>query len=57
VVLTSDEIRPLMAALLVSDSAALGRTSLSDWLAQAGHSLGDAYANELDRHFAVAVAV
>lgn len=57
VVLTSDEIRGLMAGLLVSDSAALGRISLSDWLGQAGHSLGDAYANELDRHFAVAAAV
>jgi uncharacterized protein YbjT (DUF2867 family) len=56
VVLTPDEIRGLMAGLLVSDSAALGRISFSEWLAQAGDSLGEAYANELNRHFAVPAA-
>ena len=56
VVLTPDEIRGLMAGLLASNSPALGRISLSDWLADVGDSLGDVYANELDRHFAVGAA-
>jgi uncharacterized protein YbjT (DUF2867 family) len=56
VVLTPDEIRGLMAGLLVSHSPALGRISFGDWLGEAGGSLGDAYANELNRHFAVPVS-
>jgi uncharacterized protein YbjT (DUF2867 family) len=56
VVLTPDEIKGLMAGLLVSHSPALGRISFTDWLSEASGSLGDAYANELNRHFAVPVS-
>jgi nucleoside-diphosphate-sugar epimerase len=52
VVLTQDEIRGLMAGTLVSHAPPLGRIAFSDWLAENGGSLGAAYANELDRHFA-----
>ena len=51
VVLTADEIDGLMAGLLVSDSAPLGRIAFSDWLADSSASLGARYANELARHF------
>jgi uncharacterized protein YbjT (DUF2867 family) len=51
VVLTPDEIKGLMAGLLVSHSPALGRIPFSGWLAENSSSLGDAYANELNRHF------
>ena len=50
VVLTMDEIRGLMAGLLVSESVPLGRIAFSDWLARS-ESLGAVYANELERHF------
>jgi uncharacterized protein YbjT (DUF2867 family) len=52
VVLTMDEIRGLMAGLLVSESAPLGRVSFSDWVAHS-ELLGAVYANELERHFAL----
>jgi nucleoside-diphosphate-sugar epimerase len=52
VVLTQDEISGLMAGTLVSHSPPLGRLAFGDWLAENGGSLGTAYANELDRHFA-----
>ena len=52
VVLTTDEIKGLMAGLLVSHAPALGRISFSDWLAGSG-LLGAVYANELERHFAL----
>lgn len=51
VVLTPDEIKGLMAGLLVSHDAALGRISFRDWLAENRESVGRAYANELQRHF------
>ncbi len=51
VVLTTDEIEGLKAGLLVSHSPPLGRIAFSDWLSEAGDSLGAEYANELDRHF------
>jgi nucleoside-diphosphate-sugar epimerase len=51
VVLTADEIRGLTAGLLVSHQAALGHISFIEWLKEKGPALGDAYANELGRHF------
>ena len=52
VVLTSDEIKGLTAGLLVSHHAPRGRVSFTDWLDEHGDSLGQSYANELERHFA-----
>jgi NADH dehydrogenase len=57
VVLTPDEITGLMDGLLHSRFPPLGRISLTDWLSENGSSLGTAYANELDRHFAIHSAV
>lgn len=54
VVLTSDEIRGLMAGLLVSHDPPLGRIVFSDWLDEHRMSMGRSYANELARHFDVA---
>jgi uncharacterized protein YbjT (DUF2867 family) len=56
VVLTPDEIRGLMAGLLVSHDAPLGRIAFSDWLDEHKTSIGRSYANELNRHFATNVA-
>ncbi len=52
VVLTPDEIRGLMAGLLVSHGPPLGQIAFSQWLDQHKASIGRAYANELQRHFA-----
>lgn len=52
IVLTADEIKGLMAGLLVSHLPPLGRVSFTDWLTESSSSLGDTYANELARHFA-----
>jgi NADH dehydrogenase len=52
VVLTPDEIRGLMAGLLVSHDPPLGRIAFSEWLDEHKTSLGRSYANELHRHFA-----
>jgi uncharacterized protein YbjT (DUF2867 family) len=52
VVLTSDEIKGLMAGLLVSHEAPRGRIAFSQWLKEHHVSLGSSYANELERHFA-----
>jgi NADH dehydrogenase len=54
VVLTPDEIRGLTAGLLVSDAPPLGRIEFSRWLAENAATVGRAYANELQRHFAAA---
>jgi NADH dehydrogenase len=54
VVITPDEIRGLMAGLLVSHDPPLGRIAFSEWLDEHRRSIGRSYANELDRHFAVA---
>jgi hypothetical protein len=56
VVLTPEEIKGLMAGLLVSHDPPLGEIAFSDWLSQHRSSVGRSYANELDRHFAVSVA-
>ncbi len=52
VVLTGDEIRGLMAGLLVSHAPPLGRIAFSQWLNEHSTSVGRSYANELHRHFA-----
>jgi NADH dehydrogenase len=51
VVLTADEIKGLTAGLLVSHHPALGRIAFTDWLNDHANSLGQTYANELQRHF------
>jgi NADH dehydrogenase len=51
VVLTGDEIRGLMAGLLVSHAPPLGRVEFSRWLNEHSESVGRSYANELQRHF------
>jgi uncharacterized protein YbjT (DUF2867 family) len=56
VVLTPEEIKGLMAGLLVSHDRPLGQIAFSDWLNEHKTSVGRSYANELDRHFATNVA-
>jgi NADH dehydrogenase len=56
VVLTPEEIKGLMAGLLVSHDPPLGQIAFSDWLNEHKTSVGRSYANELDRHFATNVA-
>ncbi len=51
VVLTRDEVRGLMAGLLVSESPPTGRTRLSEWLQQNSIRVGTSYASELRRHY------
>jgi NADH dehydrogenase len=51
VIVTRDEIRGLMANLLVSANPPTCPTSLSDWLARHGAELGKEYHSELARHF------
>ena len=52
VVLTRDEIRGLMAGLLVSRKPPLGQIVFSHWLDAQSTAVGCAYANEIHRHFA-----
>jgi uncharacterized protein YbjT (DUF2867 family) len=52
VVLTPDEIRGLVAGLLVSHVEPLGTIAFSRWLDEHRASVGRSYANELQRHFA-----
>jgi NADH dehydrogenase len=54
VVLTGDEIRGLMAGLLISHQPPLGQIAFSEWLNEHATSVGRSYANELERHFALA---
>lgn len=51
VVLTRDELRGLMANLLVSDGPPTGRRRFSAWLAEYAGQLGKRYANELERNY------
>jgi len=51
VVLTREEIRGLMAGLLVSSQPPTGSVRLSDWLRENAGSVGTSYANELARHY------
>ena len=53
VVLTTNEIRGLTGGLLVSHQPALGRVSFLEWLRDNASTLGQEYANELDRHVRV----
>jgi NADH dehydrogenase len=54
VVLTPDEVRGLMAGLLVSHDPPRGTIAFSHWLEEHRTSVGRSYANELHRHFAPA---
>lgn len=51
VVLTEDEIRGLMADLLVSHRPPTGHTSLENWIKSHLESIGKTYASELARHY------
>jgi nucleoside-diphosphate-sugar epimerase len=56
VVLTPEEIKGLMAGLLVSHDAPLGQIAFSQWLDEHKAAVGRSYANELRRHFATKAA-
>ncbi|MGA2453991.1 MAG: NAD-dependent epimerase/dehydratase family protein [Solirubrobacteraceae bacterium] len=56
VVLTPDEIKGLMAGLLVSHDAPLGTIAFGQWLDEHKTSVGRSYANELRRHFVTRLA-
>lgn len=51
VVLTRDEIRGLMASLLVTASPPTGKTGLIRWLEENRSTVGVKYASELGRHY------
>jgi uncharacterized protein YbjT (DUF2867 family) len=51
VLLTADEVKGLMANLLVSDGPPLGRTSLAKWLAANASRVGANYSSEIARHY------
>jgi NADH dehydrogenase len=51
VILTRDEIRGLMANLLISAQPPTAPTRLSDWLAAHADEVGAKYASELRRHY------
>lgn len=51
VVLTEDEIKGLMADLLVSREPPTGRTSLETWIKSHAETIGSTYASELARHY------
>ena len=51
VLLTADEVKGLMANLLVSDAAPLGGKRLTEWLAENATRVGASYSSELARHY------
>ena len=51
VLLTRDEYEAMAAGLADSAAPATGQTSLTDWIAKNGDSLGRTYASELNRHY------
>jgi uncharacterized protein YbjT (DUF2867 family) len=51
VLLTAEEYQAMAAGLADSNAPATGQTSLTDWIAKHGDSLGRTYASELDRHY------
>ncbi len=51
VLLTAEEYQAMAAGLADSGAPATGQTSLTDWIAKHGDSLGRTYASELDRHY------
>ena len=52
VLITDHELGGLMSELATTDGPTTGRTRFSDWIADAGRSLGGRYASEVVRHFA-----
>lgn len=54
VLMTDDEVRGLMAGLLVSGDRPVGSTSLAQYLVHHRHELGRHYASELARHYRAA---
>jgi hypothetical protein len=51
VVLTSDELRGLIAGLVATEGPATGGTKLSEWLQEHAAEVGRVYASELARHY------
>jgi hypothetical protein len=51
VVLTDEEIKGLMADLLVSHGPPTGQTSLEAWVKGHAETIGNRYASELGRHY------
>jgi uncharacterized protein YbjT (DUF2867 family) len=51
VLLTREEYQAMAAGLADTDGAATGTTALSQWVANHADTLGQHYANEIDRHF------
>lgn len=51
VVLTPEEVKGLMANLLVSKDPALGKTAFRDWLKANKNTVGTKYASEIQRHY------
>jgi nucleoside-diphosphate-sugar epimerase len=51
VVLTADEVKGLMANLLVSDQPPRGHKHLTQWLAENANQVGAAYSSEIARHY------
>ena len=49
--LSGQIVESLTAGLLASHQTPLGHISFIEWLNEHGSTLGDTYANELDRHF------
>jgi len=50
-ILTRDELKALMADLLISSAPPTGRTHFSEWLQQHADRVGSRYASELKRHY------
>ena len=57
VVLTEDEIKGLMADLLVSQGPPTGRTSLAGWIKLHAEMIGTRYASELARHYTRSIVI
>lgn len=51
VVLTPEEVKGLMANLLVSKDPPLGKTAFRDWLEANKNTVGTNYASEINRHY------
>lgn len=51
VILTPEEVKGLMANLLVSRHSPLGKTSFEDWLEANKSTIGMKYASEIQRHY------
>jgi len=51
IMLTGEELDGLMGNLLVSREVPRGTTRFTDWLAEAGPTLGRDYLPEVERHF------